>query len=106
MPLAEFKRRERRLFKRIPFIRDVEIIGLGEYRCLNLGTGGLYVEITESFPVGSVMDLRFKLHDTDEHPMTIQACVHYRHEGAGIGLVFIDLSLEDHEKLEGFIGHK
>jgi hypothetical protein len=101
--VAEFTEQERRLFKRVPFIRDVEIIGMGRFRCLNLGSGGLYLEIEQAFPVGSVMDLKFKLRDTDEHPLTIQACVLYRHEGMGVGLSFIDISLEDYEKIVRFI---
>src|SRR5215470_1575735 len=96
-------REERRQFKRVPFKKDIEIIGIGEFPCLNLGSGGLYLEIVKSFPVGAVFDLRFKLRDSDEHPLTIQACVLYKHEGMGMGLGFIDISLEDHEKIVKFI---
>jgi hypothetical protein len=65
---------ERRQLKRTPFLGEVEIIGIGVFRCLNLSNGGLYLQNMEPFPVGSVVDLRFKLRVTDEHPLTIQAC--------------------------------
>jgi hypothetical protein len=61
------------------------------------------LKTTRVFAVGTVFSLRFKLRDTDEHPMTIEASVLYVNQSAGIGLVFIDLSLEDHEKIVKFI---
>jgi hypothetical protein len=101
--VAGFAHKERRYFKRVPFTRKVEIVGIGIFPCLNLSSCGLYLEIAQDLPVGSVVDLQFKLWDTDEHPLAIQACVLYRHMGTGIGLTFIDLSLEDHEKIIKFI---
>jgi hypothetical protein len=97
---------ERRQLKRTTFLSKVEIIGIGIFRCLNLSIGGLYLENKQPFPVGSVVDLRFKLRDTDEHPLTIQACVIFGHEGEGFGLAFRDLGLEDHERIVRFIEQK
>jgi hypothetical protein len=94
---------ERRQLKRISFPREVEIIGIGIFRCLNLSNGGLYLQNMQPIPVGSVVDLRFKLRDTDEHPLTIQACVIFRHEGEGFGLAFRDLTCEDYENIVRFI---
>ena len=72
---------ERRQLKRTTFLSEVEIIGIGVFRCLNLSAGGLYLRNMQPIPVGSVVDLRFKLRDTDEHPLMIQACVIFRIEG-------------------------
>jgi PilZ domain len=94
---------ERREHRRIPFNREVEVIGIGMFLCSSLSSGGLYLETVNAFPVGTVVDLRFKLRATDEHPLTIQACVIYRHEGVGAGFRFVDLNLEDHEKIVRFI---
>ncbi len=103
MPVVETINYERREHRRIPFIREVEVIGIGIFRCSNLSSGGLYLETVHAFPVGTVIDLRFKLRATDEHPMTIQTCVLYVHEGAGVGFGFVNLDLEDHEKIVRFI---
>ena len=101
--MSELTQQERRQFKRFPFLGEVEIIGIGVFRCLNLSTAGLYLQNKQPIPVGSVVDIRFKLHDTDEHPIMIKACVIFRLEGEGFGLDFRDLCLEDHEKLVKFI---
>ena len=101
--MAEIIHHERRQHRRIPFIREVEVIGTGIFSCSNLSSGGLYLETVRTFLVGTVIELRFKLRVTDEHPMTIQACVVFVHEGAGIGFSFINLDLEDHEEIVRFI---
>lgn len=73
------------------------------FRCSVLSSGGLYLETIHAFPVGTVVDVRFKLWDADKYPLTIQACALYIHEGVGVGLGFVNLDLEDHEKIVRFI---
>ncbi len=101
--MAETSGSERRRNKRVPFIKEVEIVGLGIRRCSDLSIGGLYLETVAIFPVGTVLDLRFKLQDTDDHPIQVEAEVLYEHEGMGIGLGFVNLSPEQREKLQKFI---
>jgi len=97
--MDENERPERRINKRGPFIQEVEVIGLGIHRCSDLGTGGLYLETVQLFPVGTQLALRFKLSEGDAEPIMVQTRVIYVHEGVGIGLGFVDLKPDDHARI-------
>ncbi|HUJ79890.1 MAG TPA: PilZ domain-containing protein [Nitrospiria bacterium] len=94
---------DNRQFQRMPFIQDVEVIGVGQHRCSDLSVGGLYLETVHPFPEGSIVSLRFKLHASDEQVLTVRARVVYVHEGVGLGLSFVDLHPYYREKIETFI---
>jgi Tfp pilus assembly protein PilZ len=103
--MAESERPERRKTKRVPFVQEIEVVGVGMPRCSDIGTGGLYLETVQVFPVGTQLALRFKLHDTDEQPIEVQARVLYMHEGIGIGLGFVDLNSGDRARIVKFMEH-
>jgi len=94
---------DRRRQKRIHFIKEVEVVGVGMRRCSDLCVDGMYLETVHSVPVGTIFDLKFKLHDSDEQPIKVQACVHYIHPGVGMGLGFVNLKPEDLERIKQFI---
>jgi PilZ domain len=94
---------ERRQHKRIPFIKDVKMVGVGTLQCLNLSIEGLYLETTIPLPEGTVVGLRFKLCGEDEAPIDVQARVLYTYEGVGVGLGFFSLNAEDRKKIVKFI---
>jgi len=94
---------ERRVHKRIHFIKEVQVVDVGMRRCSDLSIGGMYLETVVSLPAGSTIHLRFKLEDTDEHPLEVEARVLYSHESVGAGLSFVNLSKENQEKLRKFI---
>jgi c-di-GMP-binding flagellar brake protein YcgR len=93
---------ERRKHKRISFIKDMEV-GEGLRRSLDLSVGGMYLETVSNFSVGSILDLRFKLKETDHHIIQTRAKVLYEHTGIGIGLCFMTLSSEDRENINQFV---
>lgn len=101
--MSESPSQDRRKHKRIHFIKEVEVIGVGIRRCTDLCCGGMYLETVQSFPEGSLVELRFKLRDTDELPIRVQARVLYVHKGVGAGLCFTNLKSEDRERIERFI---
>jgi PilZ domain len=101
--LPETEHPERRQHKRIPFINEVEVVGVGMHRCEDLSVGGLYLETVHAFPLGTLFDLQFKLRNADEHSIKVQARMLYRHEGVGAGLSFVGLNREDREKIVKFI---
>ncbi|MBI3595898.1 MAG: PilZ domain-containing protein [Nitrospirae bacterium] len=101
--MDETERPERRKDKRGTFIKEVEVIGLGIHRCSDIGTGGLYLETVQLFPVGTQLALRFKLYDGDAQPIEVRTRVIYVHEGVGIGLGFIDLNSDDRARIVKFI---
>src|ERR1700681_1274929 len=101
--MAMASQSERRRDKRISFVKNVEIIGVGTRRCADLSIGGIYLETMSSFPIGTVFNLRFKLQETDDYPLLIQAQVLYEHTGIGVGTEFVDLSPETREKIQKFI---
>ena len=101
--MAETEQPDRRRQKRIHFIKEVEVAGVGVRRCSDLSTDGMYLETVHSVPVGSICDLQFKLHDSDDHPIQVQASVIYVHQGVGMGLSFVNLKPEDLERIEKFV---
>lgn len=101
--MAEPGQEERRKNKRVHFIKEIEVVGVGIRRCSDLSVGGMYLDTHEHFPMGTQLHLRFKLHDADPQPIEIQARVLYVHNGVGIGLGFIDLKPEDRVKVLKFI---
>lgn len=94
---------EHRNSKRITFVKDVEVVEVGLRRSADISIGGMYLETMSSFPIGSILDLRFKLQETDERPIEVQAKVLYEHGGMGIGLCFVNLSPEDRDRIQKLI---
>jgi len=101
--MADAGQDERRKNKRIHFIKEVDVVGVGIRRCMDLSIGGMYLDTHEHFPAGTQLTLRFKLQNTDPQPIQVQARVLYVHEGVGIGVGFIDLKPEDQAKILKFI---
>jgi hypothetical protein len=94
---------ERRTDKRIPFVNEVEVVGVGVRRCSDLSIGGIYLDTTSFFPEGAFLHLRFKLRLCDENPIEVKARTLHSIPGLGVGLRFVDLSPEDLEKIQKFI---
>ena len=102
--MADPSSSERRSVKRISFIKEVLVVGVGVRRASDLGIGGMYIETISTFPVGSILNIRFKLDGDDPTPLDVQARVMYEHESVGIGLAFVDLPPEARMRIERFIG--
>jgi hypothetical protein len=101
--MVETGQPDRRRQKRVHFVKEVEVIGVGVRRCSDLSTEGMYLETVHSVPVGTICDLQFKLNDSDPQPIKVQARVIYVHENVGMGLNFVNLKPEDLERLKQFI---
>jgi hypothetical protein len=101
--MSESESSERRRRKRVPFIQEVEVVGVGRHRCSDLSIDGMYLETIHSVPVGSICELKFKLHDSDPQPIQVQACVLYVHDGVGMGLGFVNLTPADLERIKKFM---
>src|ERR1700741_5422097 len=95
--------RERRQHKRVPFIQDIKIVGGGTVRSTEISVGGMYLEMIQTYPEGAVLDLQFKLKNTDEKSINVQARLLYKHSHVGIGLTFLNLTPEDRIKIEKFV---
>lgn len=95
--------KDRRKHKRISFIKDVEVPGVGNLRCSNLSEGGMFLETVFLYSVGTLLTLGFKLQETNEQPINVQARVVFAYEGIGVGLCFLNLKAEDRIKIEEFI---
>jgi hypothetical protein len=92
-----------RQHKRIPFLNEVEIQDVGIFRSLEIGVGGMYIETIIPYPIGTVLDLRFRLNNTDDPPINVLGSVLYSHRCLGIGIRFLDLKAEDRARIEKFI---
>ena len=101
--MADLPSDDLRKNKRITFIKEVEVAGSGTQRCSDLSVGGLYLETVASFPGGTLLDLQFKLNDSDDKPIKVQGRVLYQHPGVGVGLGFVNLLPKDREALVKFL---
>lgn len=104
--MTENRPHERRIQKRVPFIKEIEIVGFGKRRCTDISIGGLYLETLAAFPEGTLLDLRFKLQDYDPEPILVQCRVTYVHPGLGVGLLFANLSAENREKIDKWMSQR
>jgi PilZ domain len=103
--MVDGNQNDRRSTKRIPFLKDAMVEGLGSRRISDLSVGGVYLESPVSFPVGTDIDIRFKINDADDHFVQVKARVVYIHEGVGMGLCFVDPSPEITDKIKKVIDH-
>jgi hypothetical protein len=90
---------ERRRQKRIPFLKEIEVVGLGIFRSSDISIGGMYLESMQDFPAGTLLDLRFKLNHSDEEPILLQARVLYSQPHVGLGLAFVNINSADRERI-------
>jgi|SRR5579863_5598519 len=95
---------ERRADRRVPFINEVEIVGVGMRRSSDLSLGGIYLDTISSFPEGTLLFLRFRLRSGDESPIELKVRVLHNMPGLGLGLSFVDPPPETLEKIRDFIG--
>jgi len=101
--MSETKKQKRRQHNRVPCITVVEIQDIGLFRSLEIGIGGMYIETITSYPVGTILDLQFKLNITDDRPIKVLGNVVYDHKCIGMGIRFLDLKPEDRERIEKFM---
>jgi PilZ domain len=94
---------ERRRNLRVPFHKQVEVIGLGMHRTSEISVAGLYLVTKEGFARDTQLALQFKLGEDDDRPIQVRARVLYVHEGVGAGLGFVDLSVADRARIMKFI---
>jgi Tfp pilus assembly protein PilZ len=82
---------------------DIDIVGVGKRRTMDLSTGGMYIETVADFQTGTEFDLRFKLPGADGEEIRVRARVLYIHPGIGAGVSFLDLSAQNEEKIQKWI---
>jgi len=83
---------EARRFRRVPFITEVEVTGVGMRRSSDISIGGMYLETVHQVPDHDQLELRFKLNENDPQPVIVHARVAYHHPGMGVGLTFTAMS--------------
>ena len=101
--MNETEQHERRQHKRISFIKNVKMRGFGLLQCLNLSVGGMYLTtIIPFYMKEAIFEIQFKLYEIHEHTINVRGCA-VNHKHGGIGVSFIDLKIEDRQRIEGFI---
>ena len=101
---APIRRRHRRV--RVDFDADVwvdrgfktiHIHG----RLVVLGEGGAFLELGESYAIGSVLRIRFTVAELGE--ITCRAIIRYGLEGKGVGTEFLDMDLHEHARIKTLV---
>ena len=96
---------EKRRYARLPFHTTVtcevnkKTIKLGS---INISTGGMLIEPSEALQVGQEFDLEFNLPEV-KNSLKVRAQALHRHPKDGVGVKFINLSVEDGQAIERFI---
>ena len=68
----------------------------------DLSEGGAFVETEQRFPIGSILNLRFKL-PAASHLISCTVSVRNLRGGAGLGVEFLDISPEDRQQVRFFV---
>jgi len=76
----------------------------------NLGTGGLFIQTTQTVPAGAILNLEFNLPGSD-HFIQVKGKVIWvrskeesdERKPPGLGIQFVDMSSEDNERLRNYI---
>jgi hypothetical protein len=68
----------------------------------NISTSGVFIETTQSFSAGSVVNLRFSLGES-ANLVSCSAIVRNERPGAGLGVEFLDLSSESRNRIAAFV---
>lgn len=86
----------RRASVRVPYLCDVECHGLESgsliSRINDLSTGGVFIDVSNPLPVGSNLELRFKVPDKE---IRVSGEVRYSVPRIGMGIHFLDLGAEE-----------
>ncbi len=97
-----------RRFPRVGISFDVEVwldrLGLQRSvsgRFVMLGAGGTFLEVTENYPTGTFLKIRFDPGELGE--ISCDAIVRNTLEGKGVGLEFLDLAPHDQKRIEEFV---
>jgi c-di-GMP-binding flagellar brake protein YcgR len=96
---------ERRKYPRLAFDSEVWLGQDGLFtrtteRLSNVSIGGALIETEQGFPEGAIVGLRFALGSISINSTVIVRNVY---PGQGIGVEFLDISPEDHNRLQVFI---
>jgi len=91
---------DRRHSQRALFCNEVEVVGYGPRRSADLSAGGMFIETIASFPRDTVLQLKFKLGESESVPIVVRARVLYVANGIGVGVEFMDLEPEDRVRIE------
>lgn len=97
---------DRRQLKRIPFDREVEVVGIEKARAKLISLGGMFLDTSAEHSAGKILVLKFKLSDKDHEVITANARVVFSRSGIGTGFEFKDLTSETLEKLGIFMEGK
>jgi c-di-GMP-binding flagellar brake protein YcgR len=95
--------RARRRHKRVVFIRDVLVHGMGHSRSSDLSHGGMFLETMTNVGLGSEFDISFRVFPNDPHVVSARVRVVYEHPQVGAGLMFIALSAEAQAAIDSFV---
>jgi hypothetical protein len=105
-PALDAETQEHRANARFPFTATAEIIELRSKakvagRTSDLSLGGCYVDTINPFPVGTPVTLRLTYAG---RTFQVQSAVVYAHVGMGMGIAFTQVTPDQLEVLQGWVG--
>ena len=71
----------------------------------DLSEGGAFVETSQRFAIGSILNIQFTLPEV-RRPISTTVAVRHLSEGVGFGVQFLDLSPEDRGVVSSFLARQ
>jgi PilZ domain len=98
--MEEPETEEKRKGDRFPFIEDVVVDGSRRCTSSDISEGGLYISAIQAFEENSVIDVTIPFMG---EKMLFKAEVKHCQPGIGLGIMFIDVTAEQKEKINRLI---
>jgi len=93
---------ERRRYKRIPFFKEIRIMGVGSFPCLNISAGGICLaELPPAVP--QPFEVEIDLEEGQKNPVAVRAYIHSKRSTGGVGLIFNNIKPTDLQKIERYV---
>jgi c-di-GMP-binding flagellar brake protein YcgR len=96
---------ERRQYRRVKLVAQVHCDSLDRHEIMvtrDVSVGGMFIMARFPIPIDSELSLIFRLYPADP-AITCRAIVMFSRVGLGMGVQFVDLDAEAHEKLQKFV---
>lgn len=104
LPSEGTSKANRRSSVRVPYMCEVECHGIESgnliSRINDLSIGGVFIDVSKPFPVGSCFELRFKVPDKE---IRVTGEVRFSVPKIGMGIHFLDLVAEDRAAIQSLV---
>jgi hypothetical protein len=93
---------DRRRFPRVSILQEILFDDRTLRKADDISEEGMFIATADTFLVGSVVDLKFRLFQ-DDRPIAVQAQVRHVTPGLGMGVRFLELPSAERSRIRKFV---